>query len=140
MFNLTFLVDHKNVFWICFTSSIILFRSKVRKGKYTIFEKVEDVKAVILPTNERSLICQTLGTLVIFFIATWKFMFMLSCSFLILIEYSIIYLDFMSQSATLTFFRTLMPEISNFSKLGYSPFTFECSLRLLKTSLAEFSL
>ena len=80
------------------------------------------------------LICQTLKTLVIFFIATWKFM--LSFSLLlheiwtprILTEYSTRYTDFIPRSATLVFF----------SRLGYSPFTFEDSLRLLKTSLAKF--
>ena len=44
----------------------------------------------------------------------------------------------MPQSAKLTFFRTQMPAISHFSTLGYISLTFEYSLRLLRTTLAEF--
>ena len=62
---LPFLLDHEN-FWICFSSSITLFGSKVKRAKYTIFEKAKDLNTVILPTNERFLFCRTLRILVIF--------------------------------------------------------------------------
>ena len=55
-----------------------------------------------------------------------------------MIECSNRFTDFIPQSATLKFFRTPMPAISHFSRLGYSPLTFEYSLKSLKTSLAEF--
>ena len=134
----------KTFFLICFSSAVISFGSKAKKAKYTNFEKSKELSTAFLPTNKRFLICQTLRTLVKLFFATWKFM--LSCSLLlyeiwtprILIEYSICYTNFLPQSATLIFFRTQMAAISHFSRLGYSPLTFEYSLRLLKTSLAEF--
>ena len=55
-----------------------------------------------------------------------------------MIECSNRFTDFIPQSATLKFFRTPMPAISHFSRLGYSPLIFEYSLRSLETSLAEF--
>ena len=70
---LGFLFHCKNIFWICFSSSITEFRIVVNKAKCTIFEMVKDLKIVIFPFKISFLIHHSLITLTMFLIESQKF-------------------------------------------------------------------
>ena len=60
---LGFLFTHKNIFWICFSSSITEFGIVVNKANYTIFEMAKDLNIVIFPFKVSFLIRHSLITL-----------------------------------------------------------------------------
>ena len=49
-----FLLNYKSLFWICFSSLIILLKSKIKKAKYAIFEKATDLNTFHLPNFKNS--------------------------------------------------------------------------------------
>ena len=122
---LGFLFHGKNIFWICFSSSITEFRIVVNKAKCTIFEMVKDLKIVIFPFKISFLIHHSLITLTMFLIESQKFKS--SRSFGLENLYTYIFMVslvrsifFILQSATLKSFSTPIPAISHLITSGGS--------------------
>ena len=117
----------RKFFSIFSISSIIYFGTTDVRHKWTILDKANVLKTIILPSKVKFLMRQILRTLWMFDIAVKKFFSMLSLLLYekwiprILMVFTFKLTHFIPQTATWSPFRGPIPEISHLEKFGLRP-------------------